>query len=124
MMALLSRLMGGSLSTPVLLLGIVVLAHQFWTQREARRVAETTRVCDASWQIALSNKERDTARREATQAQEILEGERKINQELSDELAKVRIANAEIRAASTTRDPACLSPGVLDILRAELAVRT
>lgn len=120
MMALLSGLLTGavgkyasSLTIPALIFGSLILGHQFLQQRDAKLQAQATNVCDSNWESQIRKQERDVANGNVAAAQSLLEGERKVNEDLRNELSKVGTTIEELRAASSGDDDRCLSDSVL-----------
>jgi DNA anti-recombination protein RmuC len=99
-------------SIPALLLGVLLLGHQFIQQKEARLQAQATNICDESWKTATRQQERDAARQETLAMQSILQGERDINTKLAKDLGELNDQLEQARSAASD-DPRCLSDGVL-----------
>jgi len=120
MMTLLARGLtwglGSKLLLPALLAGLLVFGHQAWLGRDQRLRMAGKELCDKDWQIAIAKRERDATRRETEVVQELLEGERKSTERLTDDLKKLEGRFAALKETAST-DPRCLSDGVLDILR-------
>ena len=123
MMTLLGKALGalagpylGSLTVPAMVLGLVVLLHQFWLQRDARLKAEASNICTAHWETEIRKQERDTATQAASAAHKILEGERNINEGLRHELDLLKQHNETLVGSSVGNDARCLSDGVLRAL--------
>lgn len=105
---------GSSLTIPVLLLGTLILAHNWWLARDARIADAGKQTCNSAWLVALSKQQREAARLDAQRARELLEGERAVMEGLRDDLEKTRAKYADYIPSD---DPRCLSDGVLDALR-------
>jgi hypothetical protein len=101
---------------PVCLFGLLLLGHQLMQQKTAREQAQATNICNAAWETAVRRQERDAARQEAIAAQELLTGERAINEGLSNDLQKLRLEVEAASAAAAGNDPRCLSDSVLDLI--------
>jgi chromosome segregation ATPase len=101
---------------PLLGVGLFIAIGHWLQEREARQQAVGAQKCDATWQLATLKQERDNARNEIARQRELMESERKGNQELANELQAVRAQYAEHKAAASS-DPRCLSDGVLDAIR-------
>lgn len=126
MMVLLSKLVTGlagpyftALTLPALILALVISLHHNFKQRDERIETAATQTCNQEWEAAIAKQERDAANASLKAAQEILEGERQINQGLRDELDKINVeyVAARERLAAVASDPRCLSDSVLDALR-------
>jgi hypothetical protein len=106
----------GTLTTPAMALGLVVLLHQFWLARDARLKAEASNICTAHWETEIRKQERDTAAQAASAAHKILEGERAINEGLRHALDTLKSQHQTLSDASAGSDARCLSDGVLRAL--------
>jgi hypothetical protein len=109
-----------TLTLPACLFGLLLLGHQFMRERESRQQAQATNICNAAWESQVRRQERDAARQEAVAAQELLAGERTINEGLNNDLQKLRFqveaASAAAAGPSSGHDPRCLSDSVLDLI--------
>jgi hypothetical protein len=101
-----------TLTIPALLFGTVFLWHQYTKEGDARVAAQATNVCDESWKTATRQQERDAARQETLIAQEVLQGERKVNDNLRKDLEFIN-AQYELLRVTYSNDPRCLSDSVL-----------
>lgn len=110
----------GTVTAPVLAMGLLVsLYHNFNNRREAadKRIETTaTAQCNANWISTLSKKREREANARANQAQELIEGERKINEGLNNELDIIRSENEKLRGDLTAAGDKCLSDSVLTAL--------
>jgi len=112
----LGKLLGSSLLSWGLVGGLLITGHQLWLARDARIATAATNKCDASWELAKANAERDQAKREVKAAQEAIESERQLTERLRDERKTISDEFAAHKAAASS-DPRCLSDSVLDLLR-------
>jgi len=106
-----------SVTAPALGVGLLIAAHQIYLQREGRLRAEATNICNAGWETEIRKQERDAARASAEAAQRILVGERRVNEDLKNEMDKLTNEMQAVRTSSAGSDPRCLSDGVLNDLR-------
>lgn len=120
MMALLARglswLVGSNILAPLSMLAALTFAHQAWLARDARLEAAGTRQCEAHNSLALVAAQRNAALAQAAQSADLLQQERKINEELTHERDKI-VEDYRLAKAAASSDPRCLSDGVLDLLR-------
>jgi hypothetical protein len=100
------------------LLAIVILAHNWWLERDARLRDQGAQTCEAEHQLALVKAQRDVAERatlrakaEAAQERQIAEDIRHERKTIGDEFEAYKLA--------ASSDPRCLSDGVLDLLRGD-----
>jgi hypothetical protein len=121
MMTLLARALTYLVGAPKLLssgalLAGLILAHQWWLERDARLKAAGAQQCQVDQRLALAEAQRDQARRVAEKAVAAIEAEKSITEELRNERhAIAQEFDAYKEAASS--DPRCLSDGVLNLLR-------
>jgi hypothetical protein len=116
----LSWLFGNGLrivTLPALAVGLLVAVHQLVLAHNERIRTGATQLCDARWESAIRQEERDAAENKARATMNILESERRTNEELRDEIDTVRGDADALRRSLTGADERCLSDGVLDALR-------
>jgi hypothetical protein len=106
----------GTISLPLMFFVALIMGHQWWVESKAREEAEAVNICNATWKAEVRKQERDAAQRELLSAQELLAGERLINEGLQNDLQKLRERIASVAPAAAGSDPRCLSDGVLNLL--------
>ena len=106
-----------SVTAPALGVGLLIAAHQIYLQRDGRLKAEATNICNAGWETEIRKQERDAARASAEAAQRILVGERRVNEDLKNEMDKLTSEIQAVRAGSLGDSASCLSDSVLNDLR-------
>lgn len=124
-MSLLARV-GGTLMGPAGYIALAVslvisLHHNFTSRTEAREErieTAATNECNAGWLLAVSKRKQREAEAEALSVRGLIEGERRLNEELTDELNKLNAQHADLSAKlSSVGDGRCLSDGMLESLR-------
>jgi hypothetical protein len=103
-------------TVPALIVGLLVAVHQVVKAHNEKIATAATTLCDARWESAIRKEERDAAAARARTTMNILESERRTNEELRDEIEVARVEADALRASGSTSNN-CLSDGVLDALR-------
>lgn len=121
MMTLLAKGLQWFVGAPKLLssaavLGLVMLAHQWWLERDARIEAQGATACHAQHELALLKAQRDVAMREAARAKESFRQQYEISEVMRNEREAIKAEFAAHKAAASD-NPRCLSDSVLDLLR-------
>lgn len=101
-------------TVPALILGAVVMGHMLWEKRDARLLREGEQICDARWRAEVREQEAATAGKRASAAEEILETERRVAEELRNELTTIQAEAVQLRATAAGGDPDCPAGGVLN----------
>jgi hypothetical protein len=102
-----------TLTVPMLILGLLVATHQWVKARDEKIAVAAANICNKNWEAEIRTQERDAAQANAAAAQAILEGERRVNEGLRNELQKINDEIATVRAGSAGADARCLSDSVL-----------
>ena len=110
---------GAGIAWPALITVLILTMGQLWQKRDDRLVDAGRTKCDATWQVANAEAQREAARQEAQRAQELLAEERTIMERLTNDLEQTRQKYAGYIPGN---DPRCLSDGVLDALRRRQSV--
>jgi hypothetical protein len=121
MMTLLAKGLMALLGAPKLLstgllLGALMLGHQWRLERDARLHMAGVQQCEDKHQLVAMKAERDQARRAVAAAVEAIEVEKKLTEDMRHERQTIT-AEFEAYKDAASSDPRCLSDGVLDLLR-------
>lgn len=106
-----------ALLLPALILGALTMAHAAWQKRDAKLIREGEMICNVAWEREVREQEKKAADLRVGVVQSILETERETAGALNDQLSKLKGDMAKLRASASS-DSDCLSPSVLNTLRA------
>lgn len=110
----------GPVTVPILAVGLLVsLYHNAQGRRDAAVTKiETTATtqCNSRWLLAISKNKERAALAVAEQSQELLKGEREINERLANDLNLIRTQHDELRTRFDSVGDKCLSDSVLSTL--------
>lgn len=105
-----------TITFPAMILAALTFGKVAWEKRDAKLLKEGEKVCDARWEDAVRQQEREAAATRVAAAETVIETERQTSEELRDQLSKLNSEMDGLRAGAGN-DGRCLSDGVLDALR-------
>lgn len=119
MMTILARALGwlfGSKLLPAgLAAGLLITGHQLWLARDTRIAAAATNKCETAQELAMTKAQLAAARKHVEAAQDAINQERKVTEDLRHERQSIAAEFAAHKAAASN-DPRCLSDSVLKLL--------
>src|SRR5262245_56753540 len=115
MMTLLAKGLGWLLGSKLLPMGLagalLLTGHQLWLARDNPIATAATAKCTAEQDLALAKAQLAAVRKQAQQAQDAINTERKLTEDLRHERQTIADEFAAHKAAASA-DPRCLSDGV------------